>query len=254
MGFYDLPKAERAKSVEEIRESCANDLRRHVYRNILKYASDDDAYVRKNTYLVLGRLYRDHPDLRPSILDVLDRLLRDRDEKVGQTAVHALGEIGRVAPDRVMPALEVGLNDRRHRVRNAVVGALKRMGERKPEPTIRFAREFLRNSDPLIRRAVIHGIELRGRTHPEDILPILEELQGDGDRRVIEMVVHVLGQTSYKEGCLEEVIGALKGWENRELVRKALQEILDVHRRYEGFSAKTYDEAREYLEHEFGKI
>lgn len=51
-------------------------------------------------------------------------------------------------------------------------------------------------------------------------------------------------QISYKNGCLEKVVSALKTWENRELVEKALKEILEVHKRYAKFSAKSYNEER----------
>lgn len=95
------------------------------------------------------------------------------------------------------------------------------------------------------------GSELRGGTHLEDILPLLAELQNDPDRRVRETIIHVSGQISYKEGCLEKVISALGDWENRKLVEKALEEILDVRKRYEKFSARSYEEAREYLEQQF---
>jgi hypothetical protein len=67
------------------------------------------------------------------------------------------------------------------------------------------------------------------------------------------MIVHVLGQISYKKGCLEKVISALRTWENREIVEKALKEILDVHKRYERFSAKSYCEARDYIERQIKK-
>lgn len=150
--------------------------------------------------------------------------------------------------------LEVALTDESHRVRNAVVGALKQMGKYNPEPTLKFAERFLHHPNSEIRHIVVHGIELRGRTHPEDILPFLEQLQNDPDSKVRKTIIHVLSQISYKKDCLEKVVCALKKWENRKLVEKALKEILDVHRRYEKFSAKSYTEAKEYLEQEFWQI
>jgi len=39
----------------------------------------------------------------------------------------------------------------------------------------------------------------------------------------------------------------LKGWDNKDLVEKALKEILGVHKRYEKFSAKSYKQAKEYV-------
>jgi hypothetical protein len=42
----------------------------------------------------------------------------------------------------------------------------------------------------------------------------------------------------------------LRRWKNEKLVREALEEILDVHRRYEKFSDKSLMEAKEYIEHQ----
>ena len=65
------------------------------------------------------------------------------------------------------------------------------------------------------------------------------------------MVIHVLGQISYKKGGLEKVVLALKGWEDEEMVKRALKEILSVHERYERFSARSHEEVLEYLEEQF---
>jgi len=161
--------------------------------------------------------------------------------------VYALGEIGKTDADKIVTMLEEALDDAHHSVRNAVIGALKQMGEKNPKPTLEFARRFLHHPDPEIRREIIHGIELRGRTHPEEVLPLLAEVQHDQNRRVQKTIVHVLSQISYKKSCLETVIAALKNWNNKELVERALQEILAVHKRYEKFSAKSYDEACDYV-------
>ena len=65
------------------------------------------------------------------------------------------------------------------------------------------------------------------------------------------MVIHVLGQISYKKGCLEKVVLALKGWGDKEMVKSVLKEILSVHKRYERFSARSHEEALEYIEEQF---
>ena len=65
------------------------------------------------------------------------------------------------------------------------------------------------------------------------------------------MVIHVIGQISYKKGCLEKVVSALKEWKDEELVKTAIKEILDVHRRYGKFSAKSFEEVKRYIEREF---
>jgi len=225
--------------------------------NIRIYAAYDDTYIRKNAYSIMGRLYRDHPELRARILDLLEDLFKSDSEKVRQTAVYAADEIGRTGErcgteiDDGTRIFEIALADERRPVRNAVIGALKRMGEKNPEPTLYFARTFLHHHDPAIRRAVVHGIELRGRTHPEEILPLLTEVQSDPDKDVRRMVIHVLGQISYKKGCLEKVVLALKGGGDEEMVKMALKEILSVHKRYERFSARSLEEALEYLKEQF---
>ena len=93
----------------------------------------------------------------------------------------------------------------------------------------------------------MHGIELRGRKHPEDILPLLRELQNEENKRVRDMIIHVIGQISYKKGCLETIISTIKNWENKKLVNDAVIEIIDVHKRYK-FADKSPEEAKEYIE------
>ena len=250
-GFYDLSKEERTKLVRKMDHVIQQDLQSENSESIRRYASDCDTHIRKNAYLRIGRIYRDDRDMRARILITLVNLFRDPDEKVRQTVVRALGEIGRTEADNIMGMLEIALGDTHHSVRNAVVGALKRMGEKNPKPTLDFARRFLHHSDPNIRREIVHGIELRGRTHPKEVLPLLKAVQNDSDRKVRKTVIHVLGPISYKKGCLEEVVSALKEWENGDLVDAALKEIRDVHGRYEQFSDRSQKEAMEYVEQQF---
>jgi hypothetical protein len=87
----------------------------------------------------------------------------------------------------------------------------------------------------------------RQGTHPQDILPLLKELQHDKTARVRNTLVHVIGQISYKKGCLETVLNDLKTWENKELVSDAIEEIIDVHERYKNFAAKTQEEAKKVI-------
>lgn len=237
--------------MKEIKQVIEHDLRCGIVENILKYAADHDTYIRKNTYIILGCLYRDRQDMRESILSVLDALFVNKDEKVRQTVVYALGEIGKIDAQKVLKLFEKALEDEQPSVGRAVTGALKQMGQKNPTSTLEFAKRFLHHPDPKIRRKIIHGIELHGRTHPEDILPLLTEVQNDPNRDVRKIITHVISQISYKKGCLEKVISTLKGWENKELVEKALKEILEVHKRYEKFSAKSFDKAKEYIEHQF---
>ena len=147
--------------------------------------------------------------------------------------------------------MEQGLFDEHHSVRNAVIGSIKKMGEKNPKPVLNFAKKYLKHKDKEIRREICHGIELRGRTHPQDILPLLKELQNDTTSRVRNTLVHVIGQIAYKKGCLETVVADLKTWKNKELVRDALDEIVDVHDRYKNFSVKTQAEAIKYISKQF---
>ena len=259
MGFYDLSKAERQKIVFKIEDDIMQAISKlnkkgnnnvFVPEVILHYASDSDTYIRKNTYMAVGRIYWADEGLRDIILRILDIMLENPDEKIRQSSVYAMGEIGKQDADVILESFEKALKDKHHSVRNAVIGTMKQMGQKNPEPTFEFARLHLHDTDPEIRREIIHGIELRGRTHPEDVLPLLKELQYEKVRDVRNMIIHVIGQISYKKGCLEVVIDALKDWKNRELVRDALEEILDVHRRY-SFAAISPEDAEDYIKEHF---
>lgn len=130
-----------------------------------------------------------HIDLEKIILRLLDAMLKDRNERVRQTSVYALGEIGKKDADNVIKPFEKALVDKHHSVRNAVIGALKQMGLKNPVPTFKFAKMHGHDGDPKIRREIIHGIELRGRTHPEEVLPLLKELQNEKVKTVRDMII-----------------------------------------------------------------
>ena len=116
-----------------------------------------------------------------------------------------------------------------------------------------FSKKYLHHEDKEIRREICHGLELRGRKYPQDILPMLKELQDEKPARVRNMVIHVIGQIAYKKGCLETVAKELLTWENKTLVKEAIDEIIDVHERYKNFSAYTQQEAISYLSNVFEK-
>jgi hypothetical protein len=251
MGFYDLLKEEKKQFVQTLKKDIEKDLEQGNHTTIVRYASDKDTHIRKNTYLIIGRYYGNHPLKRTRILEILEELIDHPHEKVRQTAVYSLGEIGKKHAEEVLTLIERGFHDPHHSVRNAAIGALKQMSERSPVPTLQFAKKLIHHTNPEIRRIIVHGIELRGRTHPEDILPLLAEVQHDKDATVRSYLVHVIAQSSYKKGCLEKVIASLQTWDNKKLVEKALREILDVHKRYENFSEKTYQEAFDYINQQF---
>ena len=154
-----------------------------------------------------------------------------------------MGEIGQ----RDFPAIEnmfrAALDNHHKYVRGAIKGSLKRMGERNPSETFHFIQKYIQHPDPEIRKEMIHGIELRGWLHPEEVLPMLQPVQNDLDKSVQSMICHVLTQISYKRGCLEKVLFALKSWKNTVLVGKTLKKMIEVHRRYANFAAHSPESA-----------
>jgi hypothetical protein len=192
--------------------------------------------------------------LRASMLDMLKQLYDEGNFRVRQTVINAAGEIGKKEFGMVASFFDIGLTDPHHSVRNAVIGSVKKMGEVNPIPVLKWAQTNLHHADAEIRREVCHGIELRGRTYPGDILPLLKQLQFDQKPRVRNTLVHVLGQISYKAGCLPIVLADLKTWENKDLVKKGLYEIIDVHRRYHNFCVLSVEEAADLVNREFAHM
>lgn len=248
MAFYDLSKPERNQLVECINNAIASDLSNHSLKSILRYFSDDDTYIRRTSYLAIGKLFYSNPQLRPQLMTCLNDLITSDDALIRQTVINAAGEIGKFHFDKVEHFMTIGLFDEHHRVRNAVIGSIKKMGEKNPEPILNWAKPFLKHPDKEVRREICHGIELRGRTHPQDILPLLKVLEFDTTKRVTDTLVHVLGQIAYKQGCLETVVTHLNTWENKLLVQKALDEIVDVHDRYKKFAVLSQQEAIDYID------
>ena len=248
MGFYGLEKEQRNALVEKINKEIAEDIRSDRKNNLLQYFADEDTYIRKSAYIAIGRIYIANKKLQTTIISLIKNLLNEEDPKIRQTAINAAGEIGKDDFKIVRKFFDKGLFDEHHSVRNAVIGSMKKMGEKNPVPVIEWSRGYLHHTDKEIRREICHGIELRGRTHPEDILPLLKELQFDKTKRVRWTLVHVLGQISYKRGCLEKVMNDIIQWENKALISDAIAEIIDVHDRYRNFSHYTQDEAREIID------
>lgn len=247
MAFYDLPKSEREQLSAKIKAEIAMEFRTETLLKIHDYFSDEDTYIRKAAYLATGRIYFENQELQSVILSTLEHLFSDTDFKVRQTVINAAGEIGKREFEQVQFFFDKGLFDSHHSPRNAVIGSIKKMGEVNPKPVLAWAKNYLHHPDKEIRREICHGIELRGRKYPEDILPLLQELEFDKTARVRNTLVHVLGQIAYKKGCLATVTEQLKNWQNKDLVIKAFEEIIDVHYRYRNFSAMTQDEARAYI-------
>ncbi len=247
MPFYDLSKGERVRLVDNINFAIMSDIQKGKSKNVLQYFSDEDTYIRKAGYQAFGKIYGADKGLRNDILNLLDALIKNDNEKIRQTVVNSAGEIGMFDFASIEHLMELGLFDEHHSVRNAVIGSVKKMGEKNPKPVLAFAKRFLHHADKEIRREIIHGIELRGRKYPQDILPLLKELQHDETARVRNTLIHVLGQIAYKKGCLETVMADLKKWDNKVLVSAAIEEIIDVHDRYKNFAALSQQQAKEYI-------
>ena len=248
MSFYDLNKEERNERAAQIHADIQADLKAKTQDSILLFYSDEDTYIRKAAYLATGKIYKQHSELRKQILTQLQEVFLSGNEKIRQTTINAAGEIGIIDFGPIESLMEQGLNDVHHSVRNAVIGSVKKMGEKNALPVLAFARKYLLHPDFEIRREICHGLELRGRTHPQDILPMLRLLQFDKKPRVRNTLIHVIGQIAYKKGCLETVISDLNTWENKELVKESIAEIIDVHQRYANFSFYTQTQAIAYIE------
>jgi hypothetical protein len=253
MAFYDLNKLERIAVVAKIKAEIVIDLKKSADLNIIRYFSDEDTYIRKSAYLTIGRLYVEDPTLEKKIITLLKKLQGAKDFRIRQTVINAAGEIGIKNFSAVEVFFDEGLFDDHHSPRNAVIGSIKKMSEKNPKPVLNWAKKYLHHNDKEIRREICHGIELRGRTHPQDILPLLKELQFDTTTRVKNTLIHVLGQIAYKKGCLETVIADLNKWKNKELVLKAIDEIVDVHYRYRNFSILTQKQAIAYISKHYKK-
>ncbi len=253
MAFYDLSKPERIKLVAEISDTILGELKSARVKITLEYFKNEDTYIRKSAYLSIGRLYFSNAKLQSKIIMLLAGLQIHDNFKIRQTVINAAGEIGKRDFKIVEHFFDKGLFDVHHAPRNAVIGSVKKMGEVNPKPVLKWAKTYLHHKDKEIRREICHGLELRGRKFPEDILPLLRELQYDKTARVRNTLVHVIGQIAYKRGCLKTVIEHLKTWRNKELVADAIDEIIDVHDRYRNFSAMTQEEARQYVNENYGK-
>ena len=122
------------------------------------------------------------------------------------------------------------------------------MGGGNPEPVFSWVKGKIKTCNADMKKRIIHGLELRGRTHPEDLLPILKDvMHDDTDQKTKKMVIHIIGQISYKRGCLEKVVAALKLWDDKEFLSECEKEIIEVHRNYGKFCALSPKEAEEYL-------
>jgi hypothetical protein len=254
MRYYNLSAAERKKLNEQMEEDILQDLSSDKTGNIQKHASDADTYIRKSCYLILGRLYKTDERISEKILSAIDLLSQSDNEKIRQTAVYALGEIGKLDFSAVDTRLEAFLQETHHSVKNGLTGAIKQIGEKNPEPVFVWVKEKIKNCNVDMRKRILHGLELRGRTHPEELLPVIKDIaQEKLDKETEKMLIHIIGQISYKKGCIEKVVAELKTWKDKAFIAACGKEIIEVHKSYERFSALSHQEAEEYLAENFSE-
>ena len=247
-GYYDLTVSQRKNLYEHMEKAISLELSSGNTENIRKYASDIDTYIRKNCYLILGRLYKTDGKIRKAVLSALDLLSASDNERIRQTAVYSLGEIGKQDFYAIDKRLEIFLHETHHSVKNGLTGAIKQIGEKNPEPVFAWVREKIKICDADMRKRIIHGLELRGRTHPEELLPIIKDMvQNDPDKKIKKMLVHIIGQISYKKGGIEKVTAELKTWKDKVFIAECEKEIIKVHKSYEKFSTLSHKEAAQYL-------
>jgi HEAT repeat protein len=251
VSFYDLTKEQRINRVAQVKEDILSGIQKKTLSKIIGHFTDEDTYIRKSAYQAIGRIYLEHFALQKKIIALLNKLLKAEHYHIRQTVINAAGEIGMKDFETVESFFDQGLFDEHHTVRNAVIGSVKKMSQKNPKPVLKWAKQYLHHPEKEIRREICHGIELRGRTHPQDILHLLKELQFDKTSRVRNTLVHVLGQISYKKGCLETVITHLNAWENKELAHDAVEEIIDVHDRYKDFAILSQKQAIQYIKKHF---
>lgn len=247
MGYYDLPKEEREQYKSLIENIIVSSVKSNTNNDVMPFLSDNDTYIRKVAYQSIGNLYKRNKEIRHFIVAWLEQLYDNTDEKVRQTIIYACGEIAGIDFSAIENLLTKGMYDPHHSVRNAFIGSLKISGNKNPD-IIAFCEKYILSDAPEIRRLICHGLELRGREHPQEIIGFLKELQHDKNKKVRQMLIHVLGQISYKKGCFYFVENEVSSWENDGIYRAFQKETVEVHGRYEKFSELSKNDVIEFFE------
>jgi hypothetical protein len=105
MKISELPKEAKDKFLEVLRTEIELDLAKGTVDNIRKYASDTDEFVRKNTYIILGKYFSTQIQLRDKVYFAVDQLLRDTNSQIRQTAVLAFSEMMKFDPKKTIGLL-----------------------------------------------------------------------------------------------------------------------------------------------------
>jgi hypothetical protein len=105
MKISELPKEAKDKFLEVLRSEIELDLAKGSYDNIRKYAADADEFVRTNTYIILGKYFSTHIQLKDKVYLTVDQLLRDANSQIRQTAVLAFSEMMKLDPKKTIGLL-----------------------------------------------------------------------------------------------------------------------------------------------------
>ncbi|KJS86521.1 MAG: hypothetical protein JM58_06785 [Peptococcaceae bacterium BICA1-8] len=248
MAFYELTKEERKQKYIDILDNICIAMQNNVLSEIKPLFDHQDTYFRKAAYLAVGKIYVSEPKMIKDILECLNELFQNESERIRQTVIYSCGEIAIYDFESVREFFDKGMIDDHHSVRNAVVGSLKKAGGKNPDKILPYCNANIVSSNLETRRLSCHCLELRGREHPQEIIDILKFLQYEKIKRVKDMLIHVLGQISYKKGCLFYVTKQVESWDNKEIFRLYKQEVIEVHGRYENFSEFSQDFVISYFE------
>ena len=246
MNYYKLPKEEREKYKSLIKNTVFSSVKTNATDEVMPFLSGKEPCIRKVTYQAIGSQYKQNKEIRPLILAWLEHLYENTNEKVRQTVIYACGEIAGIDFIAAETLLTKGLFDSHSSVRNAFVGSLKTSVNKNPD-IMAFCEKYILSDEPEIRRLICHGLELRGRKHPQEIIGCLEKLQYDKNKRVRKMLIHVLGQISYKKGCFYFVENEVSSWENNGIYKEFQKEVIEVHVRYEKFSELSQNDVIEFF-------
>jgi len=163
--------AARIQSLVE-RVEGQNDDRPAVISRLASALSDPDERVRESAISALGNL--GSGQAVPALLKVL----RDQSDFLGSSAAYALGRLA-AWPQLCVPALVTAARTAGDRTRGSAIHALRKMGADGAAPLV----AMLRDRDPTIRIAAAYALGDHGQQPPEVIDPLIDAL-GDTEREV----------------------------------------------------------------------
>ena len=92
MSYYDLSKVERTNVVAEMSALIHSEILSNKHRNIYNYFDDPDTYIRRNAYLIIGKIFYEKTHLQYYIIHLLEVLLKEESHYIRQTVLNTAGE------------------------------------------------------------------------------------------------------------------------------------------------------------------